>query len=409
MVRQVKILIVNKYLYPNGGSETYIINLSKELVMQGHEVEYFGMQNERNILGNTSESYTKNMDFHNTSHMPINPFKILYSLEARKKIRKVLDAFRPDAVLLNNFNYQITPSILYEIVRDKLPVIYTAHDYQLICPNHMLYDLKKGTVCEACRGASYVHCLMKKCVHGSLLKSALGMLEAYLYKSLHTYRYLDRIICPSSFIENKLNLNKDLRGKTIVMHNFIDQPPPKETEKEDYVLYFGRYSKEKGIGKLIRVCRELPEIHFVFAGQGPLKGELDNIPNIKEVGFKTRDELEDIIRKARFTLYPSEWYENCPFSVMESLTYGTPVIGADTGGIPELIDNGGNGYLFDSGNIKDLKDRIIMLWNNKELCNELSRNCRHTGFDSANGYGGKLIRLFEQLITAKACKEPQET
>ena len=107
---------------------------------------------------------------------------------------------------------------------------------------------------------------------------------------------------------------------------------------KDYVLYFGRFSEEKGIGTLIKVCKELPDVQFIFAGTGPLEETVNGIKNIKNVGFQKGEALEKLIREARFSIYPSEWYENCPFSVMESQMYGTPVLGADIGVIPELIE-----------------------------------------------------------------------
>ena len=108
-------------------------------------------------------------------------------------------------------------------------------------------------------------------------------------------------------------------------------------QRMDYALYFGRFSEEKGIGTLIKVCKELPDVQFIFAGTGPLEEMVNGVKNIKNVGFQKGKALEKLIREARFSIYPSEWYENCPFSVMESQMYGTPVLGANIGGIPELI------------------------------------------------------------------------
>ena len=104
----MKVLIVNKFLYPNGGSETYIFRLGEELQRQGHEVQFFGMEHEGRIVGNHAEAYTSDIDFHTGKIKKLlYPFKIIYSLEARGKIRKVLLDFRPDVVHLNNFNFQI--------------------------------------------------------------------------------------------------------------------------------------------------------------------------------------------------------------------------------------------------------------------------------------------------------------
>ena len=164
--------------------------------------------------------------------------------------------------------------------------------------------------------------------------------------------------------------------------------------KFDYVLYFGRFSKEKGIRTLIEVCKELPNVNFVFAGTGPLESEINGIKNIKNVGFQTGIKLQTIIREARFSVYPSEWYENCPFSVMESQMYGTPVVGADIGGIPELIKRGETGVLFESGNIADLKKNIRKLWDDQGLVEALRKNCGDVDFADVNAYGEKLLKIY---------------
>ena len=167
----MKILIVNKFLFPNGGSETYIFEIGKQLQKMGHEVQYFGMEHEGRIVGNHAESYTSDMDFHGGGLQKLlYPFKIIYSVEARKKIRIVLDDFKPDVVHLNNFNFQITPSIIYEVRKwekkmgNKIPIIFTAHDYQWVCPNHMMMIPSTGELCFQCEGAKFGQCTRNKCI-----------------------------------------------------------------------------------------------------------------------------------------------------------------------------------------------------------------------------------------------------
>lgn len=162
----------------------------------------------------------------------------------------------------------------------------------------------------------------------------------------------------------------------------------------DYVLYFGRFSEEKGISTLVKVCKELPNIQFIFAGTGPLEEVINSISNIKNVGFQKGAALEQLIREARFSIYPSEWYENCPFSVMESQIYGTPVLATNIGGIPELIDVGKTGELFESGSATELKSKIQKLWYNKKLTDQYSRNCKDTAFDNIESYGEKLMKIY---------------
>ena len=395
--------MVNKFLYPNGGSETYIFKLGDYLKNQGHEVEYFGMEHEGRRVGNSVNAYTSDMDFHGGSKFAklTYPIKTIYSKEARKKIRLVLDDFEPDVVHLNNFNYQLTPSVILEVVKwrkknsKKCRIVYTAHDYQLICPNHMMNNPNTHKNCEKCVGGKFINCLKGKCVHGSSAKSAVGMAESYFWNFKGTYKYIDSFVCCSEFMKTKLDTNPVFAGKTVALHNFIDKVEWKDTEKKDYILYFGRYSDEKGIGTLIKVCRNMPDVQFVFAGNGPLESVVNDVPNIKNVGFQTGDKLEKLIREARLSIYPSEWYENCPFSVMESQMYGTPVLGADIGGIPELIDTGKTGELFESGNGEDLKKKLEKLWGDKKLCDEYSENCKGISFDTIDEYYEKIMKVYQ--------------
>ncbi len=396
----MKVLFINKFLYPNGGSETYIFKLGEFLQSQGHEVQFFGMEHEGRIVGNHANSYTSDMDFHGGSKLVklTYPIKTIYSSEARKKIRLVLDDFQPDVCHLNNFNFQLTPSIILEIVKwrkknhKKCKIVYTAHDYQLVCPNHMCHNPNTHENCEKCLGGHFLNCFKGKCIHGSSAKSLVGTAEALFWRANGVYKYIDTIICCSNFMKTKLDTNPIFAKKTITMHNFVDSVAWKETEKKDYVLYFGRYSREKGIETLIQVAKELPHIPFVFAGSGPLEDELKDIPNIKNVGFQTGEALETLIREARFTVYPSEWYENCPFSVMESQMYGTPVLGANIGGIPELIQPGKTGELFESGNVKDIATRVSKLWDSS--VNEYSKNCKVLEFNNIEAYLTKLLQIY---------------
>lgn len=399
----MKVLLINKFLYPNGGSETYIFKLGEYLQKMGHNVQYFGMEHKGRCVGNHVNAYTSDMDFHGGSKLAklTYPIKTIYSREARIQIRKVLDDFQPDVCHLNNFNYQLTPSIILEIVkwrkktRRQCKIIFTAHDYQLVCPNHMLNNPNTHQNCTQCLNGHFLYCPKNKCIHGSTAKSIVGMLEAEFWKFRGVYKYIDTIICCSEFMKNKLDTNPLFATKTVVMHNFIDSIEWKNVSKKDYVLYFGRFSAEKGIDTLIRVCKELQNIQFIFAGTGPLEEAINSVSNIKNIGFQSGEALEKLIREARFSIYPSEWYENCPFSVMESQMYGTPILGADIGGIPELIQVGKTGELFESGNNADLKAKILKLWNNKPLCEQYSTNCQNIYFDTIDTYYNKILKIYK--------------
>jgi len=242
----MKVLLVNKFLYPNGGSETYIFELGKYLQSQGHEVQYFGMEHEGRIVGNRVDAYTSDMDFHGGSKLAklTYPLKTIYSSEARKKLRMVLDDFCPDVCHLNNFNYQLTPSVILEIRKwekqtgHKCKIVYTAHDYQLVCPNHMCHVPETHQNCEKCLHGSFFNCTKGKCIHGSRVKSFIGTAEAIFWKRMRVYKNLDTVICCSNFMKTKIDTNPVLADKSMVMHNFIDTISPKPAPKKDYVLYF---------------------------------------------------------------------------------------------------------------------------------------------------------------------------
>lgn len=471
----MNILMVNKFLYPNGGAETYVFKLGECLTLLGHKVQYFGMEHKGRCVGNRVNAYTAQMDFHHGSMLSkiTYPVRTIYSSQARRKIRLVLDDFKPDAVHLNNFNYQLTPSILLEIQKwkkqtgHKCRIVFTAHDYNLVCPNHLLRNPVTRQNCEKCVGGRFINCVMGRCIHGSVLKSIVGALEAYIWNAAGVYRHIDTVICCSEFIKRKIDSREVFRGKTVMIHNFVDtdlmenraeentgikkgtvetgnsfgnigkmrrnsfgetaemkngcaDPSVNESGSGDYaeaenssvdlkryVLYFGRFSQEKGIDTLIRVCREMSDIPFVFAGRGPLENRLSGIPNIYNVGFQKGDSLRRLICGAEFTVCPSEWYENCPISILESQMLRTPVLGADIGGIPELIEDGVNGELFQSGSRSELKDKIRKLWEAKDRIDVYRRNSRNICVKTAGEYAERIL-MFYQGMTVKDQKVRNE-
>ena len=398
----MKILMINKFLFPNGGSETYIFKLGEELIRQGNEVQYFGMEHEGRCVGNRVNAYTKDMDFHGGSKLSklIYPFKIIYSKEAYKKLMMVLNDFEPDAVHINNFNYQLTPSILYATRRwakknnKKVKIVYTAHDGQLVCPNHLMQQFYSNERCEQCLTGGPWRCASNKCIHGSGAKSILGSIEASIYRKLKTYRLFDTVICPSRFMKDKLDTLPELAKSTVVLQNFNYQPVSEQEKEGSYILYFGRYSHEKGVDTLLKVCEKFPDEQFVFAGNGPLESRVNEYKNIRNMGFLNGADLTELISGAYVTIFPSECNENCPFSVMESISNGVPVIGSRVGGVPELISEGINGYTFEPGNDKELSSIISRLLKDKAELNKLAKGARNTTFLTIGEYANQITQYY---------------
>ncbi|MBR5774580.1 MAG: glycosyltransferase family 4 protein [Clostridia bacterium] len=396
----MKVLLVNKFLYPKGGVETYVFKLGETLTRLGHTVQYFGLENEKNIVGNEVQSYVTDMDFAKGVMKNLKaPFRIIYSSEARKKIRRVLDDFQPDVVHLNNIQFHLTPSIILETEKyrrqtgRKVKIVYTAHDYQLVCPSHGLFDTQVR-ICEKCLGGNYTHCFKTKCVKNSRSKSLLAMLDAYKWKRSKAYDYVDAIICPSLFLKSKLDTQERLARRTVALHNFIEPQEPLQVEKGDYVLEFGHLSKDKGTLTLLEVAKRMPDVRFVFAGFGKAVDDIKLVPNAEYVGFKTGDELKRLIQGAACSVCPSECYENCPFAVIESQIFLTPVIGSRRGGIPELLAEGKTGLLFEAGNADDLEEKLRYLVESPERLREFTENCKNTEFETPESYCEKLMRIY---------------
>ena len=403
----MKVLMIERYLFPFGGVQTYMLAVADWLQKSGHEVEFFGMYHEKNTVGNSAGQYTRTMDFHNNSLSRFTyPFTIIYSSSARRKLSKVIDTFKPDIVHLHGFNFQLTPSVIYEVKKHGLPLIATVHDAQIACPCHRLYIEHHGKPCTACISGNYMNCMLHRCTSGSLVKSTLATMESYLYHWLKTYHMIDCFILPSQFMYHIMKTNGMDDGKMIHIQNFSRMNKPKrlkERTNERFVLYFGRLCREKGIETFVKVCRQMTNVTFKIAGCGPLESAFEGLPNVQMLGFMQGSELEDTIQAAALTIYPSEWYENCPMSVLESQMLGTPVVGARIGGIPELIEEGKSGLLFESGNADDLKQAIEKLLANDVLLKKMQAYCA-AGIKlmDTDDYCKVLQRQYEILIEPKA-------
>ena len=396
--------MVNKFLYPRGGSESYMLYLGEHLKKLGHEIEYFGMYDENNTVGNSIGKYTQNMDFHSKGLARfLYPFKIIYSREAKKKIMQVIDDFKPDIVHMNNINFQLTPSIIYGIKKRGVKLVQTVHDYQMICPNHLLYNFDKNTPCEKCVKGSHINCIKNKCIHNSTVKSILGVIEAKLYSLLKTYKKVDLFVCPSNFLENKLLSAKGYyKGKTKTIHNFIDKEKFSNTDrKEDsYIVFIGRLSKEKGIEYIAKTAKLLGEYTFVIAGSGPDEGMLKGIDNIKLAGFVTGNDLTELMGNAKLLLLPSVCYENCPLSILEAHSMGVPVVTMNSGGMAELVKDGVTGTLVNEPTPECIALKIKETIENEDYYKTLRENCKkeRDNILSVESYCDILVGEYEKLI-----------
>lgn len=403
----MKILMVNKFLYPRGGAESYMLKLGDCLKGLGHEVQYFGMFDEKNTVGNNAHEYTSNMDFHTSSLKKLAyPFKIIYSSEAKKKIEKVLADFKPDIVHMNNINFQLTPSIIDAVKKRNIPLVQTVHDFQIVCPNHLLYDFNNDKTCVKCINSNKLHCIKNKCVHKSLVKSIIASAEAYFYKIKGTYKKVDKFICPSSFLEVKLLEDKPdtFYGKTVVIHNFAEKHKLPDNARSNfdypYVSFAGRLSAEKGVKLLAETAKLLPDINFVVMGNGPEEKAFEGLNNVKLTGFLTGDELNTNIAFSEVIAVPSVCFENCPLSILEAQDYGVPAVTQNFGGMAELVRDNETGILSEEATPKEFSKAIRKAIDNKELLLKMKANCIEESKRaiSIEEYCNRVIKIYGELI-----------
>lgn len=403
----MRILLVNKYFYRKGGAETYYFALAEGLKALGHEVAFFSMRHPSNEPSRWSKYFVSEKDYVGK----VSAFKqvqeaatLIYSFEAKRKFEALLEEFKPDVIHMNNVHRQLTLSILDApyLKKHHVPVVYTAHDYILVCPAYTMVN-GHGEVCDACLDKHFMHATKNVCVKGSRAKSALATMEAEFLKFHHAYDKIDLIVAPSKFMKSKLD-EGGFADKTVAMQNFLTDSQMAmgarvaNTHKfEDaqagarpYFLFFGRLSKEKGILTLVKAFLQaaglgkgagsetcagaghnevLPDtwdLHIV--GDGPGREAIEQliasagpqaVSRIHLLGYKNGEDLQREVGNARFSVLSSEWRENMPYSGLESLAAQTPVIGANIGGIPELVVEGETGFAFESGNVSDLTDALI--------------------------------------------------
>lgn len=402
----MKILMVNKFLYPRGGAETYMLKLGTSLEKCGHTVEYFGMYDGRNTVGNSENLSTFNMDFHSgTLKRFVYPFKIVYSFEAKRKITALIKKFRPDIVHLNNINFQLTPSVIDAASDCGVPIVWTMHDYQSVCPNHLLYRPSEGVICEKCIDGRYINCAKYKCIHNSRVKSIIGSAEAAFYSKRETYKKVDCFICPSEFLQSVLlRKNGVFGGKTEVVRNFTEIAPLGDLVvnsklKDKYVVFAGRFFPEKGINLIAGAARLLPDVRFVIAGSGPQQHLLEGIENVHLTGFLTGDKLKQTVAGACAMLVPSVWYENCPLSILESQSLGTPVITANFGGMAELVEDGTDGIRIKELSANALAQAVKDLLSDDGKIITMSENClaKRGTMMTLESYTDRMEQIYNKL------------
>ena len=400
----MKILLVNKFHYLRGGSEKYYFELAQLLKSKGHTVGFFSMKHEENITTGDAEYFVEEIDLNTGSKL--KALDVIYSQENKRLMAKALEEFKPDIVHINNFQRQLSASIIDAIKKKNIPIVMTAHDLNPICPaSIMLYN---GEVCDDCITKGYSQCIKKKCVKGSTLKSTLGVMEKKYYDIHKVFRKIDCIISPSEFNKNQLVNGKLKYNEIVTLHNFVNESERNEYVLGDYAFYLGRLSKEKGILNLIEAIGDIPDAKLLIAGDGPERERIEAYISehkldgrITLLGYQNQDSIHKYITNSRFVVIPSICNENCPYSVLEAMEIGKPIVASRIGGIPELIADGENGYLYKADDINELKEKLTLLLDDDEKVNSFAQKSRelYESYYSPDSYYNELIKIYNKVMS----------
>ena len=401
------LLSINNFHYRRAGSDAAFLDHDQLFKERGWETAVFSMAHAENLPSPWSRFFVREIELkrrYSLREKAAIAGKVLYSREARANLGRLLQAFRPDVVHLHSVYHHISPSILPILHELGVPVVMTAHDYKLACPAYKMFDGHR--TCEDCKSGSLLPLLRRRCIHGSLALSSLVAVEAVIHRRLGSYdRHVDRVVCPSRFMLDKLIEWGWPRERLVYIPNFFTASMWRPRfQPGDYLLYFGRLAPEKGLPTLVAAAaRARRPLRIV--GWGPERQRLEALARDAGVDITFIDRLDagrlgEVIRHARCIVLPSEYYENASLAVLEAFACGKPVIASRIGGNPELVHEQENGWLFEPGNVAQLAeclDRACRTPDSEiEALGRAAHAFVHAGF-SSEAYYESTCALYRSL------------
>lgn len=359
------LLSLNSYHYPRGGSDVVYLEHAGMFEAEGWNNTFFSMKHPRNLPCKDEGYFTETVDWEFASgamDKARSALASVYNLDARRKLRRLISERSPDIAHAHCIYHHLTPAVFPVLAEAGVPIVLTAHDLKLACPAYKM--MNSDGICEKCRVGGRWNVIANRCIKNSLAASAVVGVEAYVHALLGSYRkHLTRIVAPSRFYRDKLIEWGWEPGRIVYIPNFV--PPADDRFLGGYegnILYFGRLSEEKGLATLVRASAA-SGVAVDLVGSGPKQDELAALiasldAPVRLVGRLDGDALWSRVGQARAVVIPSEWYENAPMSALEAMQLARPVIGADIGGIPELLSESGAGASFPSGDVAALAAQL---------------------------------------------------
>jgi glycosyltransferase involved in cell wall biosynthesis len=409
----MRVLYCNKYNYPFSGTEAYLFELIRRMDERGHETALFSMDH-RHASAFTGRSYLiPYLNFKDPDASLLRKARmaahVLYSPSARRRMRSCLRDYSPDVAHVRGIYHHLSPSILWELKRRGVPVLYHLNDFKVLCPNYNF--VAHGRTCELCLGGNYFHAVTENCHSGPRSSSMVLAAEAYLHKWLGTYqRCVDLFLAPTEFVRDKL-ISAGFPSRQIeVLPHFQTLPPEASMIPEKgYILYFGRLSAEKGLDELLYAMARLPNIPLVIAGEGPERERLEalardlNLSQVIFAGLVGGAKLEHLIAGCSFSVFPSRAYETLGKSILESYAWGRPVVASDLGSRREMVEQGITGLLYPPGDTEQLAEAIEFLFDQSRLTRQMGQEGRRrlqTGHDP-DRHLAALLEVYARIAVPK--------
>lgn len=397
-----------------GGTETFHYNLAEALTAAGHKVVYFSMYDERNIPCEQDKYFVSNVDYNEPNLSGLKKIKtglkLIYNFEAKRKFEQLIKDEKPDVAHIGLLHRQITFSVVDILKKYNIPVVMHLHELTAVCPCYTMLR-PNGTICSDCAIKGYWNCVKYNCMKGSKAKSLLAYAEAMFLKYGHYYNKIDTYIAECNFYKNLVEKANFTTSPIIKMNNFlpINQEYKAYYEHDNYILYFGRYAREKGVLTILKAYAQMNcSEKLVLVGKGSeeekireyvAEHKLDNKVEINGAIFGK--EMDCIIERAKVVLVPSEWYENGAFVALQALAKGKIVVASDIAGLSEIIQDGETGFLAEPGNPDSFADAITKAINMSQeeyikMSNSVVEYAKKRC--DAKTYIEKLEQLYSSLI-----------
>lgn len=362
----MKCVLVHSYYQQRGGEEEVFEAEMSLLRAHGHHVTAFTAANEEMVaLGPVEQAAVT-----------------VWNRRTHEQFSRLLREERPDVVHFHNTFPLISPSAYYAAAAAGVPVVQTLHNYRLLCPNGLFF--RDGRVCEDCLGKKVpwpgvVHACYRDSVAASAVTA--GMLTAHRLAGTWSKK-VDLYIALTEFARRKFVAGGLPADRVFIKPNFVPDPGRARGPREGFALFVGRLTPEKGVMTMLRAWRHLRDLPLRIVGTGPLSAEVaaaladrEAYPNVEMLGFQPQKEVLEMMKSARFLVFPSEWYEGAPRVVLEAFACGLPVIGGRLGAIAELVEEGWNGSAFAPGDPDDLV-RCVARALSGGVLEEMGRNAR---------------------------------